>query len=317
MPQPSRLPAAAVKGDRIGVITVSAPEPHQHPDTYVQGIEVLRGRGFEIVEAPGARGAHGYRAGDEKQLLADLYTMLENPTVAAVVCAGGGWNANRLLRHLDAARIAANPKPIVGVSDPTLLLNAITARTGIPTFHGPAVIWDLGNPDAPAHTADHFLSVLAGRPEAARIDAPLAWLRPGRARGHLVAGCLSSLHSLLGTRWEPDWDGAIFAWEDAFKSVEILDQVLTHFRDCGVLDRIAGMVVGEPVAVEPSGGWGLMEMVADVCDGYAFPIATGLPFGHTPTKWTLPIGATVRIDAEAQVPMLIESPWVTPAPSNA
>ncbi|MEU2720209.1 LD-carboxypeptidase [Streptomyces smyrnaeus] len=37
-----------------------------------------------------------------------------------------------------------HPKPIVGVSDTSLLLNVITARTGMPTFHGPAVLWDWG-----------------------------------------------------------------------------------------------------------------------------------------------------------------------------
>ncbi|MBF9071868.1 S66 peptidase family protein [Streptacidiphilus fuscans] len=313
MPVPPRLPSRLVKGDRIGIITVSAPEPHLHPDIYERGYQALSDRGFELLAAPSAQATHGYRAGSETELHDDFYAMLENPTISAVVCSGGGKNANRLLRGLDPARIVAHPKPIVGVSDPSLLLNAITARTGIPTFHGPAVLWDWGSLDAPAHTADHFLSVLSGEPDAARIDAPLTWLRPGTARGHLVAGCLSSLRCLLGTDWEPDWDGAILAWEDAFKPVEVLDQALTHFRDHGVLDRIAGMVVGDLVACEPCGGWSATEMVQDLCADYSFPIATGLPFGHTAVKYTLPIGTTVRLDSAADPALLIESPWVEPS----
>ncbi|MFE4332928.1 LD-carboxypeptidase [Streptomyces sp. NPDC056831] len=303
------LPAPLAKGDRIGIVTVSAPEPARNLDQFDHGVDALRGRGYEPVTAAHALGEHGYRAGSEAALLDDFHAFIADPEIAAVVCAGGGKNANRLLRGIDYALIAAHPKPIVGVSDPTVLLNAITARTGMPTFHGPAVLWDFGSADAPAATGDHFAAVLAGEAHSARIGAPLGWARPGTAQGHLVAGCLSSLRCLLGTVWEPDWRGAVLAWEDAFKPVEQLDQTLTHFRDRGVLDQISGMVVGELLGCEPSGGVGAQEMVMDLCAEYGFPIAFGLPFGHTPLKHTLPIGAEVLLDSTAEHGFTIASPW--------
>ncbi|AOR35817.1 hypothetical protein BFF78_36365 [Streptomyces fodineus] len=305
------LPAPLAKGGRIGIVTVSAPEPAAHPEIFDRGVERLSGRGYEPVIAPHAATRDGYRAGSEAQLVDDLHAFISDPAIDAVVCAGGGKNANRLLRGLDYGLIAAHPKPIVGVSDPSLLLNAITARTGMPTFHGPAVLWDWGSDDSPAATGDHFAAVLAGDTGAARIDAPLAWARAGSAQGHLVAGCLSSLRCLLGTVWEPDWNGAVLAWEDAFKPVELLDQTLTHLRDRGVLDQIAGMVVGELVNCEPSGGLGAHEMVMDLCAEYTFPVAFGLPFGHTPLKNTLPIGAEVLLDSDAEHALTITSPWTT------
>ncbi|MFD7614384.1 LD-carboxypeptidase [Streptomyces sp. NPDC059828] len=306
------LPAPLSKGGHVGIVTVSAPEPAAHPDVFERGLERLRAHGYEPVVAPHAVARHGYRAGREEELLADFHTFIADPDVDAVVCAGGGKNANRLLRGLDYGLIAAHPKPIVGVSDPSLLLNAITARTGMPTFHGPAVLWDFGSDDAPVATGEHFAAVLAGDAAAARISAPLSWARTGRARGHLVAGCLSSLRCLLGTAWEPEWNGAVLAWEDAFKPVELLDQTLTHFRDLGVLGRISGMVVGELLGCEPSGGLGAREMVEDLCAEYDFPVAFGLPFGHTPLKHTLPIGAEVLLDADAAGhAVTITSPWTT------
>ncbi|MGP3950923.1 S66 peptidase family protein [Streptomyces sp. 7N604] len=303
------LPAPLAKGDRIGIITVSAPEPAQNRGLFDRGLDSLRNRGFEPVIAEHALGEHGYRAGSEAELLDDFHAFIADPEIAAVVCAGGGKNANRLLRGLDYSQIAAHPKPIVGVSDPSLLLNAITARTGMPTFHGPAVLWDFGSADSPAATGDHFAAVLAGEAHAARIDAPLQWARAGTAQGHLVAGCLSSLRCLLGTVWEPHWDGAVLAWEDAFKPIELLDQTLTHFRDSGVLDQISGMVVGELLGCEPSAGLGVQEMVMDLCAEYDFPIAFGLPFGHTPQKYTLPVGADVLLDSTAEHGFTVTSPW--------
>ncbi|MGW0770817.1 S66 peptidase family protein [Streptomyces sp. NPDC002676] len=306
------LPAPLAKGDRIGIVTVSAPEPAQNPDQFARGLEALRDRGFEPVTADHALDTHGYRAGNESALLNDFHSFIADPDIAAVVCAGGGKNANRLLRGLDYTLIGAHPKPIVGVSDPTVLLNAITARTGMPTFHGPAVLWDFGSADAPAATGDHFTAVLAGEAQAARINAPLGWARTGSAQGPLVAGCLSSLRCLLGTVWEPNWRGAVLAWEDAFKPIEQLDQTLTHFRDCGVLDQISGMVVGELLGCEPSGGTDAQQMVTDLCAEYDFPVAVGLPFGHTPLKHTLPIGAEVLLDSTAEHALTITSPWTSP-----
>ncbi|MEV6681206.1 LD-carboxypeptidase [Streptomyces erythrochromogenes] len=303
-----RLAAPLAKGDRIGIVTVSAPEPAADPAIFDRGIAALTAHGFEPVLGARVSGRAGYRAGTSAELLDDFHTMIADETIAAVVCAGGGKSANRLLSGLDFPLIAAHPKAIVGVSDTSLLLNAITARAGLVTFHGPSVMWDWAQ-DGPAETAEHFTALLSGRPSAARIDAPLNWTRAGAAEGHLVAGCLSSLRCLLGTPWEPVWDGALLVIEDAFKSTEVLDQALTHFRDCGVLDRIAGLMVGETVGCEPTAGITVAEMVDEVGQDYAWPLAHGLPFGHTPLKVTLPIGATARMDADSEHPLTITSPW--------
>jgi muramoyltetrapeptide carboxypeptidase len=54
-------------------------------------------------------------------------------------------------------------------------------------------------------------------------------------------------------------------------------------------------------------------MVMDLCAEYDFPIAIGLPFGHTPLKHTLPIGAEVLLDSTAEHPLTITSPWTAGA----
>ncbi|MFE5859691.1 LD-carboxypeptidase [Streptomyces virginiae] len=305
-----RLAAPVSRGDRIGIVTLSAPEPATLPDVFARGVQALTALGFEPVVGAHATGRSGYRAGTTDELLDDFHQMIAEPSIAAVVCAGGGRSSNRLLSGLDLPLIAMNPKLIVGVSDPSLLLTAITARTGLVTLHGPSVMWDLADADAPPETAEHFTAVLSGQSGAARIDAPLTWTRPGSAEGPLIAGCLSSLRCLIGTPWEPRWDGAILAVEDAFKPTDLLDQTFTHFRDAGVLDKIAGLIVGENAGCEPTADITVGEMIEDLCLDYGWPLAQGLPYGHTPRKFTLPIGATLRIDSSAEHPLTFVSPWV-------
>lgn len=308
-----RLAAPVSKGDRIGIVTLSAPKPATLPDVFARGIQALTALGFEVVVGAHATGRSGYRAGTTDQLLDDFHQMIADTSIAAVVCAGGGKSSNRLLSGLDLALIAANPKLIVGVSDPSLLLNAITSRTGLVTLHGPSLMWDFADPDSPSETAEHFTAMLSGQSAAARIDAPLAWTRTGFAEGPLIAGCLSSLRCLLGTPWEPRWDGAILAVEDAFKPTDLLDQTFTHLRDAGVLDKIAGLIVGESVGCEPTAGITVTDMVEDLCHEYAWPLAQGLPYGHTPRKYTLPVGATLRMDSAGEHPLTFVSPWVADA----
>ncbi len=306
------LPPALTSGDRIGIITSSAPEPFTDPAWFERGLTTLKGAGFDVVVAPTTTQEFGYRAAPEQQILADLDAFVRDPDVTGIVFAGGGKNSNRLLGGLDLGTLVQHPKVIVGVSDPTVLLNAITAKTGLITFHGPSVVWDWGSEQVNELTARHFVQMAGGDQTAGRFDGTaLSVLRPGQAEGHLVAGCLSAVRNLLGTPFEPDWDGAIFAWEDVSKPIELLDATLTHFRDCEVLDRISGMVVGELVNCEDSRGWGVEAMLHDLCDGYDFPILTGLPFGHTSTKYTLPIGVQVRIDTNSSTPLQVTGPWVS------
>lgn len=50
----------------------------------------------------------------------------------------GGMNSNSILPYIDYDAFLKNPKIMIGYSDATALLLAIYAKTGIPTFYGPA-----------------------------------------------------------------------------------------------------------------------------------------------------------------------------------
>lgn len=278
----------------IGVVSVAAPEPVTEPAFFQRGLQALRSSGHEVVLAEHTLSQIGYRSGSAESLAADIHSLFLNPDIGAVLCAGGGINANRLTRYLDFGLIASHPKPFVGVSNPTILLNAVTARTGLITFHGPSVVWDFGSENGmPEATWSEFwklLSMTDGTYTVAE-SAEWEWVRRGQFTGRIFGGNLTSIQGLLGTPNEPDWNGAILFWEDIAKPINRLDMMLTHFRDAGVFDKISGMVVGQLVACEPSDGVGLKAMLLDCLDAHAFPVLTGVPFGHTSEKVTLPVGA--------------------------
>lgn len=285
-------------GATIGVVSVSAPEPVTDDAWFSRGLDALQGYGFKVKVAPSTTSRHGYLSAPSEVLADDLYAFFRDPEIEAIICAGGGVNANRLLRHLDFELITDHPKALVGVSNPSVLLNAITAHTGLVTFHGPSVVWDLGSPGGlPAATAEHFWGLLRTTEDTYMVPDQAnewSWFRPGALSGRLVGGNLASVQGLLGTSHEPDWSDAIFIWEDIAKPTNRLDMMLTHFRDAGVFERINGMIVGQLVSCDPpEGGQSLEEMLEEVLAGYDFPVLTNVPFGHTGDKVTLPLGATV------------------------
>lgn len=287
-------PAPLRLGATIGVVSVSAPEPATDAEFFNRGVDALRQYGYDVVLGKHTLEQKGYVTASAEELAADLHELFADERVSAIICAGGGVNANRLLRYLSWTVIQQHPKILVGVSNPTVLLNAVTKQTGLITFHGPSVVWDFGaEGGAPELTSTHFDGLLSSRESTYEIAAQedWRWLREGELSGRLFGGNLASLQGLLGTPYEPDWDNAVLLWEDVAKPVNRLDMMLTHFRDVGVFERIRGMVVGKLVSCEPSNGISYDLMLFDLLKEANFPILTEVPFGHTANKLTLPIGA--------------------------
>lgn len=292
------LPEPVAEGRHLRVISVSAPEPAAEPAWLERGLDVLRSK-FEVSLGEHLTGATGYLSANPRALAADLHAACADAEVDGIICAAGGSNANRLLRELDFDLITDARKPIVGVSNPTVLLNAITERTALVTLHGPAVVWDFGAPCGPPRaTLEAAVAALAGRFDEAMSVGAEQWVtaRPGAAEGRLVAINLTGLQTLIGTPYMPDLNGAILAWEDVGKGVDRLDMMLTHLSDAGHLDGLAGMVVGELENCPPEAGVDLQTMLDEVVSP-DIPILREVPFGHTPLKATLPIGAPIHLDA--------------------
>jgi muramoyltetrapeptide carboxypeptidase len=298
-------------GNKLGVVTVSAPEAAENPECVKKGIAALNRLGFEVALAPHALASQkGHIAADAIPLAQDVNAMFADPQISGMICSGGGTNSNRLLPFLDYALIRQHPKVIMGLSNPTVVLNAIHAKTGLMTFHGPALVWDFGADAIPAYTMSAFRKAVMDPEPVGIIPVSGDWvfLKPGKASGKLLGGNLWSLLSVLGTEYEPDWNGAILFWEDVGKEPRRIDAMLTHFKLAGIFEKIAGMVVGELVECDASGpSLTVDEIVLDLLKDYRFPVLSGVRLGHTDEKLTLPIGVQAAIDSETSSFTILES----------
>src|SRR5438445_400374 len=129
---PIRKPLRIRPGDVVGVI---APAGAVDGERLSAGVAVLEGWGLRVQVGSAVLKRHAYLAGSDDERLADLVQVIEDPRVRAIFCARGGYGSQRLLPRLDFARLARQPKPIIGYSDATALLGA-AVEAGVPAVHG-------------------------------------------------------------------------------------------------------------------------------------------------------------------------------------
>ena len=80
----------------------------------------------------------GYLAGSDARRAEELMGFVNDPEVAAIVCARGGYGCHRIIDRLDAdAQIRKAAKPLVGYSDITTLLLWQRKKAGLLGIHGP------------------------------------------------------------------------------------------------------------------------------------------------------------------------------------
>jgi muramoyltetrapeptide carboxypeptidase len=80
-----------------------------------------------------------------------------------------------------------------------------------------------------------------------------------------------------------------------------IDRMLNSLRLAGVFDEISGVIFGQfndCNAEKPLESFTLEEVVRQQLKGYSFPVIWGAPIGHVKDKWTVPIGAQVRMNAQ-------------------
>jgi muramoyltetrapeptide carboxypeptidase len=73
----------------------------------------------------------------------------------------------------------------------------------------------------------------------------------GRCEGRLVGGNLSLIAATLGTPYALDAAGAVLFIEDVDERPYRVDRMMSHLRLAGVLDAVAGIVVGRFTCKDP------------------------------------------------------------------
>lgn len=329
------IPPKLRLGDTIAVFSPSSPITATVPARYLRGKAYLEAKGFRVVEGCLTGKQDGYRSGTIQERAEELNQLIRNPDVRCIMAAIGGYNSNALLPYLDYDALRADPKIIVGYSDVTALLLGIYAQTGITTYYGPAMAASFGEfPPFADETYRYFADILlesASFPHL--LPMPQVWteefldwagqdrgktgvpnrlvtLQGGSATGRLMGGNLNTIAGIWGTPYMPEIrQGDILLIEDSLKSAAEVERSFVHLKLAGVFDRIGGLILGKHELFDHQGtGRKPYEILLEVMGKPAFPVLAEFDCCHTHPMLTVPIGAEVLLDADAQkVTILKES----------
>ncbi len=291
---PAVKPPALHAGDTIGIV---APSSAVERDAIDAGCRRLRELGYKPFYLPSIFDHDIYFAGTVERRVHELHEMFARPEVRAVLCARGGYGCNYLLPHLDADLIRANPKIVVGFSDPTWLLVWLM-NLGQVVFHGPMAA--RGFPKEDGVHLDSWRAAVCGEPYSLEFgpDSSVKPLMAGTASGVLCGGCLSIVAASLGTPYELETEGRILFLEDVSAKPYQIDRMLMQLKFAGKLDGVRGIVFGEMLdCVQPGGQeYSLQEIVARIVRNLGVPVAYGVPSGHVACdNVTLPFGVNVEL----------------------
>jgi muramoyltetrapeptide carboxypeptidase len=310
-------------GDEVRIIAPSASWSKRRAASYGRARQVLEDLGLRVSFGKNIAKTERFGTAAVDDRLADLHDAYRDPAVRLVMALGGGWSANALLPGMDWDLIARNPKPLIGFSDITVLVNALYARTGQVQYLGPT-FGTLGRRNTQEYTLENFARVLLGTGEISlkhsrqwqRVHGqPLAktrpWktLQPGTAEGVLLGGNLGTFYLLQGTANQPVFDQPyILAAEDddeagKYSAREFDRRLESLLQLPGARQNLKGMLIGR---AQPGGKVTMPDMAYTV-QRLALgniPVIADMDFGHTAPMLTLPIGGTVRIEAKNGQPLI-------------
>ncbi len=304
-------PPALKPNATIGILS---PSSWMNESDLKLAIAVFEEKGYHLVLGESVFLKDHTFAGTPKQRANDINGMFANPNIDAIICARGGYGANRVLPLIDYDLIKANPKIFMGYSDVTAFLTSITQKTGLVTFHGPMLSsFSKGmvdyNFDLIEKTLFDYKSITIQSPRELQCRV----LKSGKAEGPLWGGNMCLLANRLGTADQLNTNGTILFIEDIDEYLYAFERMIVHMKEAGMFQNITGLIIGELVDMKDQDipfGKSTDEIVLDVCGDLDIPIISNFPCGHGIYQATLPISIPVQLDANSDSPSLtfLESP---------
>lgn len=295
-------PKKLQKGDTIGVVSSSEPiENSETDEQFKSGIKFLESLGFKI------KLGRFLSSKNSEEKAKDINEMFKDKNIKAIIASQGGETANALLYFLDYESIKHNPKIFIGISDITVILNAINKKTGLVTFHGNDVKWGFGRKPTD-YDKEEFLNTLS-RSEEREIpkNSERKAIRNGKASGKLIGGNLSCILKLAGTEYFPNFKDSIFFIEEYKPTTEEVEYRLNQLKQIGVFENVKGIVIGHIEGIKKSDEREFEDILLELTKEYDFPILKTSDFGHNCPNTVIPLGIKAEIDCKNKTFKLLES----------
>ena len=318
------IPKFLAEGQTIGVTAPSfgVVEPVDIK-RFDHGKEVLLGKGHPVKETPNVHTADEEgRSSPLMQRVMELGSLLEDPSVGAVVSASGGDYQCEMLMGMDWDFIERHPKWMQGYSDNTVLLFKIAVEHDIATIYG-SNFGDFGmepwhrsvsenlefleGKRAEQHSFPFYQDGFADRVtglEPYNEDKKVVWrCSDGDVRfsGRLIGGCMDVLEwyhrkgnidmEKFCTKYSDE--GIVWYMETYDMDEGRVRKMFEGMSKDGWFEGVSGFVFGRPLFYQ---GDDYQKVIEDALKDYDVPKVFDADVGHKGPRMTFINGAFCEFD---------------------
>ncbi|WP_299272709.1 LD-carboxypeptidase [uncultured Psychroserpens sp.] len=283
-------------GDTVAIVAPSGILKNRN-DEVAQAVTLLKSWGLHAVVGKHVFSKDDHFAGTDEERCEDFQKALDDPKISAIWCARGGYGTVRILDKLDYTKFKQNPKWLIGYSDITALHNQFH-NEGFQTIHALMCVSLTKDLNDIEYTIETFKSALFGKPLGYDLDYS-TYNKLGNAKGQLVGGNLTILHTMLGSDTSIDTTGKILFIEEIGEYKYHIDRMLQSLKRAGYFDHCAGLLVGDMSKMRKNTTpWGtsVEQLILDALSEYDFPIAFGMPAGHEKNNYALILGKEIELN---------------------
>ncbi|WP_322922199.1 LD-carboxypeptidase [Paenibacillus campi] len=243
--------------------------------------------GLRVEEAKTLMQADYGWSGSPQERAAELNRLFADPTIKAIFDISGGDSANGILPYVDFDGIARSPKPLFGMSDLSVVLNAIYARTGVASYHYQVLnlVRQYGEQQRQRFYATFFGS------SNDLYDLEFEFLRGEDLNGELIGGNLRCLLKLAGTPHFPHARGRVIMLEGLSGRLKRIISMLDQLAQTGALNECSGLLIGTFTELEQYGERAaLLEYVLQITAARGIPVVHTTGIGHGSDSGCMIIG---------------------------
>lgn len=326
-----KYPVPLKKGDTIGVTAPSSGVTGFFSRKMDNSIRQLQDLGYNIIETPSVRKQKKGTSATAEMRAGEFTSLYLDKEVRAIIPPWGGEFLMDMLPYLDFKELAdSEPKWIMGFSDTSTLLFALTLRLYLATVHGPNLL-DFGCMPvdqsvlaslkylntAPGDSfkqkslekyQEEWLEVTEEYFPPYNLTEKVKWEIMGNKNtvemeGRLLGGNLDVICKLIGTPYSPvkpfinDYssDGFIWYFESCEMNAGDIYRTLWQMKMNGWFDNCHGFIYGRAEECGDLKDFTYIDALEFALAELNIPVVYNADIGHLPPQLTLINGAYAKI----------------------
>lgn len=317
-------------GAAIGVTASSYGVSPLDRKLFGQACERMKEKGYRVHCGETVFKQNKAKSASGKTRAEEFNTMMQDDAIDHIIPPWGGELLIEMLEYIDFSLV--QEKWLLGFSDISLLLLAVTLQTGLATAHGPSLA-DLRGKQTDNTTAmwQKVMStprggsikqnssakyqqeggVDADSPFIFHLDEPTVWksVTAGKVTlsGRLLGGCIDVIRHIIGTPFgnvhyfqqnmihnEP----ILWYLENCELNTVDLRRSLVQMKLAGWFEHCSGIMFGRSGANRPVDNYTVEDCYKELSEELQLPVIYDVDFGHVPPQLTLINGAYAEVKVQ-------------------